>query len=394
MQRESIKELTSVRFIAALAVLLLHFSPWLELSGWVNSVAWQGRAGVSFFFILSGFILTVNYLDRFIQGVHRKALMDFSKARFARIYPMHAVALFFTAGIVLLSVWHATVAAEGEFPATKLAVTFAANLLLVHMLVPMDSFQQLWNAPAWSVGCEMFFYAAFPFLMAGIARRLKTRRAALMTVAGCILLSLLTFLGADLILKVAMPPGKAERLLDFLAYRNPLFRIWEFCAGCGIAVVFLQQRPAWLLLKRSRNVGIALSFVLMLMVVLAVVFHVPLAARLSWYVAYTPAFVLMILCLAAGPTWLSPLLCHPLLVLLGEASYALYLIHWPVKLVVGAICDGRPPMWMFGATVLGCVVASVICLKVIEQPARAWLRGNRKAGSNTRISVGGCSADT
>src|SRR5262245_1529969 len=64
-RRPALPALTSVRFLAALHVVVYHFFlvfpsrlPWL-----VAGVIGAGYTGVSFFFVLSGFVLAYNYLD-------------------------------------------------------------------------------------------------------------------------------------------------------------------------------------------------------------------------------------------------------------------------------------------------------------------------------------------
>src|SRR5215468_10370217 len=86
-----IKPLTSLRFIAAIWVLLYHFRDHLGLDlGRIGLVA-NGYLGVDLFFTLSGFILAHVYLGEVESG--RFAYGRFLRNRIARIYPMHVAAL-------------------------------------------------------------------------------------------------------------------------------------------------------------------------------------------------------------------------------------------------------------------------------------------------------------
>lgn len=95
LEQREIKPLTSLRFFAALAVLLFHSGSSALISTGlvpapVANFLRNGDLGVSFFFILSGFILTFVYYGKLGSG---RRLMSYARARFARIYPVYALAL-------------------------------------------------------------------------------------------------------------------------------------------------------------------------------------------------------------------------------------------------------------------------------------------------------------
>src|SRR5260221_10868016 len=109
-QKKQLLELTSTRFFAAMAVLLGHFNEWLDLPSWLSR--WiAGGFGVSFFFVLSGFILTYVYWEHFEGGVARRGYRRYLVARFARIYPSYAM------GLVLITLLYvlANVVRPGAF---------------------------------------------------------------------------------------------------------------------------------------------------------------------------------------------------------------------------------------------------------------------------------------
>jgi peptidoglycan/LPS O-acetylase OafA/YrhL len=93
-------------------------------------------------------------------------------------------------------------------------------------------------------------------------------------------------------------------------------------------------------------------------------------------------FGIIILCLAYGRNLFSRILEHPLLVLLGEASYSLYLIHWITMSMFGFAVNNILKMqynsWLtFACTVIviiGTIILSVLCYKFVETPARRKLR--------------------
>ncbi|MDR3082791.1 MAG: acyltransferase, partial [Streptomyces sp.] len=141
--------LTGLRWVAALLVFGLHVRNFGYFSGFGDRIAtWAfgaGASGVSFFFVLSGFVLTwsVRPNDR---------TLAFWRRRFARIFPVHLV----TAVIALLMAY--LLAHQAKPTATQTL----ANFLLVHSW--WRPWWQTLNPVSWSLACEAFFYAAFPLL--------------------------------------------------------------------------------------------------------------------------------------------------------------------------------------------------------------------------------------
>jgi peptidoglycan/LPS O-acetylase OafA/YrhL len=86
-------------------------------------------------------------------------------------------------------------------------------------------------------------------------------------------------------------------------------------------------------------------------------------------------FAGIIYAIASGRTLLTGLLTLPLLVLLGEASYALYITHWVGQSILnaGLLGSAKTP-WMSGVFMLLSIVASVIIYRYFETPCRKWLR--------------------
>jgi peptidoglycan/LPS O-acetylase OafA/YrhL len=146
-RRPTLHTLTSLRWVAALAVFAFHTSPFFVGTSWQTAVGYltlAGPAGVSFFFILSGFVLTWSRRD----GDRRR---DFYRRRFARIYPLHLVT-WAAAGVLLVSLGF-------ELHAAGVAL----SAVLLQAWVPDPNVYYAMDAPSWSLSCEAFFYLVFPF---------------------------------------------------------------------------------------------------------------------------------------------------------------------------------------------------------------------------------------
>jgi len=156
--RPRLPAITSLRFFAAFHVALFHMKEMgvITSPGWLKSFAGIGYVGVSFFFVLSGFILVYTYAGRTLN------LRDFWQARFARIYPAYLFSLvlffpFFYFGALKMHVPFFYFA-EQHFTLSAVLV-----LLLLQSWVPQAALS--WNAVAWSLSVEAFFYAIFPFAL-------------------------------------------------------------------------------------------------------------------------------------------------------------------------------------------------------------------------------------
>lgn len=372
--------LTSLRFIAALAVVVLHYRDLLgPLPAWLVQVIVGGQFGVTFFFVLSGFILTYRYRDWFANGVSRAGYWRFQRFRLARIYPVYLL------GLLLDTPWHLLERAQAGQLAAE-APTFAASWLLnlvgLQAWVPAVPYAMFWNTPAWSVAAEFFFYAAFPWVCCTLARRCTTAGrlvgALLATVLGGALLYMAVVYTMNYVWQV--PPQTQYLVIVY----NPLLRCSEFLAGCVAGQGFMLMRaegmPA-LQTDRGRNTLVVLCLVAIAARIAIPGYSGP--SSLLWlldgafkYGAFILPFVGLIVAVASGRTWLSPLLERPWMVLLGEASYSLYIIHWSVVTVLhlkllGAL--GTPPV--HAAALIATVLMSVVCYRRVEVPWRRRLRG-------------------
>ena len=155
MKKPELLGLTGIRFYAALLVYLSHvvIIPGMEALSQSLLLFNAGVVGVSFFFVLSGFILTYNYAAVFSEGVSASSYKQFVLDRLARIYPVHIFALLMVAPIAILS---------PNFPFDWRAVPF--HLLLLQSWWPSSTppFYKYLNVPSWSISCEWFFYILAP----------------------------------------------------------------------------------------------------------------------------------------------------------------------------------------------------------------------------------------
>jgi peptidoglycan/LPS O-acetylase OafA/YrhL len=161
-----LSNLTSLRGIAALWVLIYHFEGVLVhfIPRGSTMLVGKGYLMVDLFFIMSGFIITHVYQKSFEAGPGYKNFKRFFIARFARIYPLHLFAL------IILILWVAKVGA-GALAVLYDPAAIPTNLFLIHSFGIHKVFT--WNVPSWSISAEWWAYMVFPFLAFFLNRRKK-----------------------------------------------------------------------------------------------------------------------------------------------------------------------------------------------------------------------------
>lgn len=391
-----ITTLTGARFLAALMVALMHY----QLAGLIHlpfpldSFISIGGLGVSFFFILSGFILTYNYAHVFTSSVSWQAYRAFIWARFARIYPMYLVALgLMTILLVAQFILAPHLPGTAIFADPALTIkTWLANLLLIQVYSSKPAYQQTWDAPAWSISAEFFFYAIFPFFLSWVAKRFQGAR--LLTLATSLLVIELAVYALGFTTIYYSPSRNEAALYDLLIVRMPIFRIWQFFSGCTLGLMFLAAREKGIQIPAgARNIGLISSLSL-----IAASSFLPteysanstnqaifVLTMFRQFSLYTLPFLVIIASLGWGRTVLSRLLEHPAMMLLGEASYGFYILHWiPFSLLVALRAVIPISDFLAWGVLGGTIIVSVATLLYIEKPARNALR--RIGGRVSEIS--------
>ncbi len=347
-------------------VVLLHAydqfataSIW-QLPSWTLELVKAGAVAVSVFFILSGFILSYNYLDHdFRQGETRRG---FWIARFARIYPVY---LF---GLILAAPKFFSGLSVSQDPVGS-GLKVVAAVTLTQAWIP--DFALAWNAPGWSLSTEAFFYLLFP-AAALLVNRFRSKRILLLAMAAC--------WGAAL-----LPPVLSSTLdlasptwSSFFKF-NPIIRLSEFLLGICLGKFFLLQSRE----PRPSSNRVSLSLVLLLGTL-----GVALCCRAFWPKLLLhnglldPLFAALILALAqidSMPGALQRVLSGRGLLLLGQSSYALYILHAPVKgLFFGtvkrvapvALADPFLSSLVFLTYLLLALLVAIATFKFLEEPAR------------------------
>lgn len=310
-----------------------------------------GYLGVDLFFLLSGFVLMWTYAERF-RRVAPREYVRYAVARVARVYPVHLLVLAVLvacAGAGAAGLWTSPFG-----PPTDPMSVVALQVLMVHSW----GFGQWlsWNHPAWSISAEWFAYLWFPFACAGL-RRMRSP-----VVLSGAALALLVAVGIVAPRFALRPTLNAPQVCGLIRVTG------AFLAGCCLCRAFVEVR--------GRNVPWA---ALSLVAALGILGSAgagradPLAL---------PFFGLLVVSLAACRGPLAAALATPTAVLAGRVSYALYMVHWPIYVLIGdagAPAKGEPwtiagcLAWTAGHVALPVVVAWAVW-RWVEEPARKAIR--------------------
>jgi len=270
-------------------------------SSFVKNFAMNGHVGVSFFFILSGFVLAASNLEK-LERFSLSGSLVFYWKRVARIVPLWAVA---SAPFIILAL-------KNSDP----------------NLIPFLSFSQAWSpdvhvsfallAVAWTLSVEMFFYFMFPFI-AALLRPFRGRSLGpILIVVGLSIPAagaLYYWLHPELANLGAADANSPHRWL----YRFPVTRLGEFIAGIGVFVSIQRYGITMGRLASVSALAIAVGVLFAFMGLME-------QGKAFWVMPYAVIFSVIVLILAQLEM-LELRISWKLPILLGEASFAFYLIH-------------------------------------------------------------------
>jgi peptidoglycan/LPS O-acetylase OafA/YrhL len=314
-----------------------------------QNVFCEGFIGVSFFFLLSGFVMAYSYEKKLQEKT--VTLKQYMGLRLARIFPMHIL-------ISLILIGSAYMLGDLAVSVRVISTLFF-NLSLLQSWIPKENYYFSLNTVSWSLSAELFFYTAFIGLV-----NIRTKKLTAMAIGLGVVILILewVFIGY----RVPVSPHwvfyilPITRLLEFLlgiliyryryVFRFPTFH--EICSvvALGVAMVSLPK------------IGIPLQF--------------------RYQLAYLPFVAYVLSAFVQGEGWISEKLKGKSWILLGEASFMLYLVHKPIIHYIGhAQQRGLIEISALGMAILailGSVAVAVLSHKIIEKPVYQSLR--RKLG--------------
>lgn len=295
-----IKSLQSLRFVFIMLVVMSHIIG--------RSFDFGGECGVSFFFVLSGFVLSYAYGGKVSRGEF--GCLDFLVKQLLKFYPLHLL----TFCVMVMLDWRL-----GTLPDVS---RLLPSIFLLQSLIPNDDYHFVANGSSWFLSALFLLYLVFPRLflfLNGLSKKgLSVAVAtAVIAYAGVVML---------------IPPT----LVNAVVYASPLFRVLDFAWGillCRLVMSSWGERIGWQLNREMGGVASLLGMAAIGCVVLSFYVYELSApafrcAALFW--AVTPPVIAIFVITDRWGGVVNRCLHHPLMMWLGTMSLEIYLVHWIV----------------------------------------------------------------
>lgn len=349
-----IETLTFFRFLAAIIVVIYHFGQNTELANFSEPFITSGPQMVSFFFTLSGFVMMVSHYNKTNQ-----TLKNYYVARVARIVPLYIFAL-------MIMVYFTYGEGNNNIIALLLSITLMQSWFSPY---PLSL-----NHLGWSVSVEAFFYLSFPLILY-IIRRYQIKSIKL------VFFSLVFYVLTQAILSTLMIakfyngfPSASHDLI----YYFPLSHYCSFLLGVTGGYIYVKNakcfmRPGIFPLIILMSALYVTYFLLQNPTILRDLSGVPLAYGSSFY---SLLFIVLILCVAYSNNFITRILSLPILVLLGESSYALYLLQKPVAIAYTKYLSGYfnlSKSHHFYVFLPILIVIAILTFYLIEKPGKKMI---------------------
>lgn len=357
VSKPELKALTSLRGIAALFVLAHHFMfvlLWDVAVLMPSKLFLKSYLWVDLFFMLSGFVLAYVYQNQFKEHIPKQDYVDFMRARFARIYPLHffILGLFVVIELVqwLLVQTHIPGAENltPPFTADETPLSLLSNVLLLQTL----HWVAYWNQPAWSISAEWLIYFCVPFLIYHFFR------------AGVYLQVLYVFVVLTALTATELHYGSLG--LDYAG--------WPMLVRClGECVLGVIAFRCYQLGYFSRMASAAWLLPILLLNVLLMALPIPGVISVGGF------FWLVLSAARVQSHWI---LTNAYLVYLGKISYSIYMVHWFVLELLRAsslFFSGKPladnlnltqELGVFLLAALASIFLAALTYRFVETPWR------------------------
>lgn len=340
-----LNSLTSLRFFFALAVFFSHLTfikTDLVWYNWIkNTIFFEGYVGVGFFFILSGFVLALNYQHKVIQP--NFSFKNFYIARFARIYPLHLITFCIMIPYVVFM---------DLFQWDKALL----NISLLQSYIPYKAFYFTINNVSWSISTEFFFYLMFPFYVIGLMRYPKLKYTLLLIIPTII---------------ISEPHFAKDRDLEKgLFYINPLVRSFDFILGIVLCQVYQKIKGTPISISK----GTLLELAALLLFIVFFSFHEEVARAYRYGIYYWLPMAAIVLIFAMQKGYISKLLQHKKLVYLGEISFGFYMIHMMIIKYGNHFFPEFNQFMKIGIYFTTALILSAFCFEYFEKPMNKWIK--------------------
>ncbi len=345
-----IEQLTFTRFIAAISIVIYHFGkdifPFNQ--AFISFIFKQANIGVSYFFVLSGFVMIIAY-----NHLNKITAKTFYKKRFARIYPIYFLAILFFLAFAIVTRGHLNF------------IEIILNISMTQAWVPGKALSL--NFPGWSLSVEAFFYLLFPFLFNSIYVKLSLKRITILVIFIFLISQVIAYSLHHSTFYSGYPSASHDLIFYF-----PLMHLSVFLMGNIAGLFFLKK-------KIEKNYDFFIVLILS-MLVLALWVDTGLDYHNG---ALSVLFVPLILCIASNRGKITKLFNWKVFVFLGKISYSIYILQVPIYVGMTKIFKSlnlNHPSLKFYTSLIVLLLVSAMSYKYIEKPLRQKINKDTKSG--------------
>ena len=343
-----VEQLTFTRFIAAISIVIFHYAKDIPPFNFdvISFLFDQANLGVSYFFILSGFVMIIAYGQK-----KNISFLSYMQKRFARIYPVTFLAAFLLLCLKITEIF--------VFPEkSDLRVTdFFLGISLQQAWIPTKAMS--FNTPAWSITVEWFFYLCFPFLLNRFYKRPNLK---MLTTVVLIIWFFSQYI-LHYLLDSSYYTGFPSASHSFIHY-FPLLHLNEFLIGNLAGLVFIKYLNGR---KKANDLAIIVT-----LFVAAVILKYN--TTLSFHNGLLMiVFVPLILLISSNNGLFSKLSNLKFLVFLGELSFGIYILQKPIFMAIKGVFTAfnwHQPILQFYISLIGLLLVAALSYHYFESPLR------------------------
>ena len=295
-----IEQITFTRFIAAISIVIFHFgTDVFPFNNQLGSFFFkQGNLTVSYFFILSGFVMIIAYGNKLEINIS-----EYIKSRFARIYPAYILAILI--GFVFIITAHSALI---DYSGIIL------NILAIQSWIPGKALS--FNSAGWSLSVEIFFYSIFPFLL------IMYKKINYSTLIIPILLFwIISQIVLHLFIYSHFYQGFPSKSHDFIFY-FPIMHLNEFSIGNLAGLFFINK-----LTDKNRNYDLHILFIFLIFLFVLKFFPADVNFHNGILAVF---FVPLMLLISLNTGKITSISNKKLMIYLGEISYGIYIFQFPI----------------------------------------------------------------
>jgi hypothetical protein len=388
--------LTGLRGIAAYSVVLAHAIAYSfqcnkggVLVNMLNPIAGSiitnlAFFGMSVFFVLSGFVIHYNYSELINSKGTISGGYQFLVARFARLYPLYALAVFFSLSQLTYSIFQ-------DKP--------GASVAYLTMTQSWFNLEGTIFPPSWSVSTEWFFYLFFLFFVTSLDRIRHPRLTltSFLTLTPLLLTAVFQF--KDQILSMSLSTENEPSRWYWFVYYSPYIRIFEFISGILASKVYLstQNQPSKLSMSVNLCIMLCLTWCIIMITfwnqIISFIYSSILPTNihgvgylLSNFI-FAPALAPLLVLCCRYKTKLSGILSSRPLILMGEISYSVYILQfWVMDNLTNASFNSVIKILLI---IGGTTIAAFASYYLFETPCRQWIKlilGSRNIATSTSFN--------